>query len=81
MAAEHRLRFTAVAGGILSTAAGVAAIVSPLFFGAVSEWSGSYVLPFAGSIALLAMGIVLSFWIRADVQLSAAPAVTSIGTL
>ena len=63
-------RYTAVAGGILSTAAGVAAIISPLFFGAVSQLSGSYVLPFAGSIFLLAMGIAISFWVRADVQIA-----------
>jgi MFS family permease len=60
-------RYTAVAGGILATAAGLAAIVSPLFFGAVSEWTGSYVLPFGGSILLLVLGIVAAFWIRADV--------------
>jgi hypothetical protein len=30
--------------------------------------SGSYVLPFSMSILLLALGIVVSFWIRADVQ-------------
>ena len=66
-------RYAATAGGILSTAAGLAAIVSPLAFGVVSQLSGSYVLPFLLSILLLAAGIIVSFWIRADVALAESP--------
>jgi len=66
-------RYAATAGGILSTAAGLAAIVSPLAFGVVSQLSGSDVLPFLLSILLLAAGIVVSFRIRADVALAEAP--------
>jgi MFS family permease len=39
-------RYAGIAGGILSTAAGVAAIVSPLAFGIISQVTGSDVLPF-----------------------------------
>jgi MFS family permease len=63
-------RYAGIAGGILSTAAGVAAIVSPLAFGIISQVTGSDVLPFLLSILLLMLGIVVSFWIRADVPLA-----------
>lgn len=63
-------RYTGIAGGALSTAAGVAAIVSPLAFGIVSQLSGSYVVPFAMSIILLALGMLVSLWMRADVKIA-----------
>jgi sugar phosphate permease len=58
--------FAGVASGFVSTAAGLAAIVSPLAFGVVTDLTGSYLVPFAMSIALLLIGIVLAFHIRAD---------------
>ena len=52
--------------GFVSTAAGLAAIASPAAFGIITDLTGSYRLPFVMSIGLLLVGIVLSFWIRAD---------------
>lgn len=55
------------AGGFLSTAAGVAAAFSPWAFGAITDLTGSYRPPFLLSIALLMVGVVLAFRIRADI--------------
>jgi sugar phosphate permease len=59
-------RYAGVAGGFISTAAGLAAVLSPLAFGVITDLTGSFELPFALSIALLGIGIVLCFFIRAD---------------
>lgn len=63
--------YAGVASGFISTAAGLAAVVSPVAFGLITDLTGSYRLPFAMSIALLLVGIVLSFWIRPDRPLQA----------
>jgi MFS family permease len=54
------------ASGIMSTAAGLAAAVSPAAFGMISDFTGSYRLAFLPSIALLAGGIGLAFAMGAD---------------
>jgi nitrate/nitrite transporter NarK len=58
--------FTGVAGGIISTAAGLAAVTSPAAFGLMVDWTGSYRVPFIASMALGGAGIVLSFFMRPD---------------
>jgi sugar phosphate permease len=63
--------YAGVASGFISTAAGLAAVISPVAFGFISDVTGSYRLPFIMSIALLLLGVVLSFWIRADQPLVA----------
>jgi sugar phosphate permease len=59
-------RYAGVAGGFVSTAAGLGALSSPVAFGYIADLTGGYVAPFAFSIGLLAVGIVLSFFMRAD---------------
>ncbi len=54
------------ASGIMNTGSALAVIVSPTAFGYIVDWSGSWQLPFAGSIGLLLLGTVLTFWIRPD---------------
>jgi cyanate permease len=54
------------ASGIMNTGSAVAGIVSPTVFGYVVDLTGSWQLPFAASIGLLVVGIVLSFWMRPD---------------
>jgi nitrate/nitrite transporter NarK len=49
------------ASGIMNTGSAVAGIVSPLAFGVVAQLSGSYALPFLGSIALLLVGAILAW--------------------
>jgi MFS family permease len=58
--------FASLASGIMSTGAGLAAIVSPVAFGMISDFTGSYRLGFLSSIALLAGGIGFSFAMRSD---------------
>lgn len=62
IAPEH----SGTAAGIMNTGSAVAAIVSPTVFGYVVDLSGSWQLPFAGSIGLLLLGAVLTFWMRPD---------------
>jgi MFS family permease len=69
--------FAGVAGGIMSTAAGLAAVASPTTFGILVDWTGSYSIPFVVSMALAAIGIVLSFFMRPDRQVLGAPQPTS----
>ena len=58
--------YASLASGIMTTAAGLAAVLSPAAFGVISDLTGSYRLPFLASIALLAGGIGLSFAMRPD---------------
>jgi MFS family permease len=58
--------FAGTAGGIMSTAAGLAAVASPAAFGILVDWSGSYSIPFVVSMALAGVGIVLAFFVRPD---------------
>ncbi|MES2187160.1 MAG: MFS transporter [Pseudomonadota bacterium] len=59
-------QFAGVATGFVSTAAGLAAVVSPIMFGYIIDKTGSYTLPFLASIAVMVMGIVMSFFMRPD---------------
>jgi MFS family permease len=62
IAPEH----SGTAAGIMNTGSAVAAIISPTVFGYVVDLSGSWELPFAGSIGLLFLGAILTFWMRPD---------------
>ncbi|HEY2030515.1 MAG TPA: MFS transporter [Myxococcales bacterium] len=53
--------FSGTASGIMNSGSALAAIVSPWVFGIVIDRTGNWTLPFAGSIALLGMGALLSF--------------------
>jgi sugar phosphate permease len=64
--------FAGVAGGIMSTAAGLAAIASPAAFGIMVDWTGSYSIPFVVSMGLAGVGIVLSFFMRPDLPVKVA---------
>jgi len=58
--------FAGIGGGVMSTAAGVAAVASPAAFGIMVDWTGSYSIPFVVSMALAGVGIVLAFFVRPD---------------
>jgi sugar phosphate permease len=58
--------YAGVATGFISTAAGLAAVISPITFGYIIDTTGSYTLPFLASIGILLIGIVFSFWMRPD---------------
>jgi MFS family permease len=54
-------QYAGTASGLMNTGSALAAIVSPLVFGAIVDFTGNWILPFAVSIALLLLGAVLSF--------------------
>jgi MFS family permease len=45
---------------------GLSGIISPYIFGAMVDWTGSWTLPFLGSIVLLPVGAGLAFLMHAD---------------
>ncbi len=53
--------FSGTASGIMNSGSALAAIVSPWAFGLIIDKTGNWTLPFAGSIALLLFGALLSF--------------------
>ncbi len=59
-------KYAGTASGIMNTGSAIAAIISPIVFGVIIDATGSWDLPFAGSIALLFVGIVLSFWMHPE---------------
>ena len=54
-------QYAGTGSGLMNTGSAVAAIVSPLAFGLIVDLTGSWVLPFAVSIALLLLGCAMAF--------------------
>jgi sugar phosphate permease len=54
-------QFAGTASGLMNTGSAIAAIVSPVVFGAIVDWTGNWILPFSVSIGVLLLGVVLSF--------------------
>jgi MFS family permease len=67
-----------VASGLVNAGSAIAGIFTPIVFGLIVDRTGSWTLPFAGSLGLLALGIVATFFMRPDIALDAAPAQTDI---
>ncbi|KXU83171.1 MFS transporter [Paraburkholderia monticola] len=67
-----------VASGLVNAGSAIAGIFTPIVFGLIVDHTGSWTLPFAGSLGLLALGIVATFFMRPDIALDAAPAQTDI---
>jgi len=64
--------FSGTASGLMNTGSALAAIVSPVVGGYVIDRTGNWELPFLGSIVLMLVGVILSFWMRPDERLDAA---------
>ena len=58
--------YSGTASGIMNSGSALASILSPWVFGLVIDATGSWTLPFAGSIALLGFGALLSFTMHPD---------------
>jgi MFS family permease len=54
------------ASGMMNFGFGLAGIISPFVFGYLIDRTGSWTLPFAGSICLLLLGAALAFQMRPD---------------
>jgi MFS family permease len=59
-------RYSGSASGMMNFGFGVAGIISPLVFGYLIDRTGSWTLPFAGSIGLLLLGAGLAFRMHPD---------------
>jgi MFS family permease len=58
--------YSGSASGMMNFGFGVAGIISPLVFGFLIDRTGSWTLPFAGSICLLLLGAALAFRMHPD---------------
>jgi len=65
-------KYSGTASGIMNTGSAIAAFVSPTIFGWLVDVTGDWHLPFAGSIGLLLLGAVLTFWMHPERQLAEA---------
>ena len=54
-------KYSGTASGLMNTGSAVAAIISPIVFGMIVDATGSWTLPFVGSIGLCLLGAVLAF--------------------
>jgi nitrate/nitrite transporter NarK len=72
-------RYAGVTGGFISTAAGLAAILSPAAFGVVADLTGGLLPPFLMSLGFLVLGVVLAFFMRADLPVAESPPVRKMG--
>jgi MFS family permease len=59
-------KYSGSASGMMNFGFGVAGIISPLVFGYLIDRTGSWTLPFAGSICLLLLGAGLAFRMHPD---------------
>src|SRR5215470_15874251 len=59
-------KYSGSASGMMNFGFGVAGIISPFVFGYLIDRTGSWTLPFAGSVCLLLLGAGLAFWMRPD---------------
>lgn len=58
--------YAGTASSFMNVGFGLAGITSPLVFGWIIDRTGNWQLPFAISMGLLVVGIVLSFFMRPD---------------
>jgi MFS family permease len=54
------------ASGLMNTGSALAAILSPLVFGIVIDQTGSWTLPFVGTMGLMLVGLLAAFTMRPD---------------
>jgi MFS family permease len=59
-------KFAGSASGLMNTGSPLAAILSPIVFGYITDKTGNWNLPFIGSIGILLLGSVITFWIKPE---------------
>jgi len=62
-------RYAGSASGVMNFGFGIAGLVSPSSFGYLVDRTGSWVVPFIGSIALLLVGVLFAARLRPDIAL------------
>jgi MFS transporter, ACS family, glucarate transporter len=71
-------QYSGTASGIMNTGSALAAILSPVISGFVIDSTHNWQLPFVGSMALMAVGVVLAFRMRPGDRFEAANAAGDI---
>ena len=59
-------QYAGSASGMMNFGFGIAGIISPVVFGGLLDLTGSWAIPFYGSIGLLLLGAGLSFFMHPD---------------
>jgi MFS family permease len=67
-------KYAGTASGLMNTGSALAAIVSPVVFGFIVDKTGSWTLPFIGSIGLCLLGAVLAFTMHPEREFVDPPA-------
>ncbi|ENT2446072.1 MFS transporter [Escherichia coli] len=62
-------KYVGIASGLMNAGSAVADIISPIAFGIIIDKTGNWSLPFYGSVALLVIGIFLTFFMCPDKSL------------
>lgn len=65
-----------IASGMMNAGAAISGILSPIVFGVLVDKTGSWTLPFAGSVAMLLIGMIVVLRMRPNVSLQAKPVET-----
>jgi MFS family permease len=66
-------QYAGSASGMMNFGFGMAGIISPVIFGGVLDLTGSWTMPFYGSLGLLLLGAGLSFFMHPDRPFSETP--------
>jgi len=66
--------YSGTASGMMNTGSALAAIISPVLSGFLIDRFGSWELPFAGSMILMAVGVVLAFRMQPESKFELNPA-------
>ncbi|CAA2136654.1 MULTISPECIES: MFS transporter [Methylobacterium] len=72
-------KYSGTAAGLMNTGSAVAAIISPIVFGMIVDMTGSWTLPFVGSIGLCLLGAVLAFTMHPERPFEEEPVVPPLG--
>lgn len=64
-------KYSGTASGFMNTGSALAAILSPLAFGIIADWTGNWRVPFLGSLALLLAGAGLAFTMHPEIAFEA----------
>jgi MFS family permease len=54
-------KYSGTASGLMNTGSAIAAVLSPVTFGYIVDWTGNWQLPFIGSLGLLLLGAAMAF--------------------
>jgi ACS family glucarate transporter-like MFS transporter len=65
--------FSGTASGIMNTGSALAAIISPVIAGLLIDKFDSWELPFAGSMLLMGLGVVLALRMRPERKIASLP--------